>query len=95
MCLFSLLCVNQYLIDTYTLLAASALGAATIVRGVFGLAVPLVAPEILAGLGLDLGNDCPGYWRWCDWVPWNVHNVLLGPQGAGEESVCEQINAIG
>lgn len=48
-------CVNQYLIDTYTLHAASALGAATILRGIFGFAVPLVAPEIFAVLGLGLG----------------------------------------
>lgn len=48
-------CVNQYLIDTYTLHAASALGAATILRGVFGFGVPLMAPEMFAALGLGLG----------------------------------------
>lgn len=48
-------CINQYLIDTYTLHAASALGAATILRGVFGFVVPLIAPEMFAALGLGLG----------------------------------------
>lgn len=48
-------CVNQYLIDAYRLHAASALGAATILRGVFGFVVPLVAPALFSALGLGLG----------------------------------------
>lgn len=48
-------CINQYLIDTYTLHAASALGAATILRGVFGFVVPLIAPEMFAALSIGLG----------------------------------------
>lgn len=49
-------CINQYLIDTYRLHAASALGAATILRGIFGFAVPLMAPGMFSALGLGLGT---------------------------------------
>lgn len=48
-------CINQYLIDTYRLHAASALGATTILRGVFGFVIPLIAPEMFSALGLGLG----------------------------------------
>lgn len=48
-------CINQYLIDTYTVHAASALGAATIFQGVFGFVIPFVAPRMVSGLGLGVG----------------------------------------
>ncbi|KAL1629141.1 hypothetical protein SLS56_005584 [Neofusicoccum ribis] len=49
-------CINQYLIDTYTLHAASALGAATVLRGVCGFCIPLFAPSMFQALGFGVGN---------------------------------------
>lgn len=53
----SFYCVNQYLIDTYSVHAASALGAATILRGVFGFVIPLIAPKMFTVLGFGIGNS--------------------------------------
>ncbi|KAK7704458.1 hypothetical protein SLS57_010499 [Botryosphaeria dothidea] len=49
-------CINQYLIDTYTLHAASALGAATVLRGICGFCIPLFAPKMFEELGFGVGN---------------------------------------
>ncbi|GME30649.1 hypothetical protein GTA08_BOTSDO03745 [Neofusicoccum parvum] len=49
-------CINQYLIDTHTLHAASALGAATVLRGVCGFFIPLFAPSMFEALGFGVGN---------------------------------------
>ncbi|KAJ4421534.1 hypothetical protein N0V82_003672 [Gnomoniopsis sp. IMI 355080] len=53
----SFYCVNQYLIDAYAVHAASALGAATILRGVFGFVIPLIAPKMFLQLGFGIGNS--------------------------------------
>lgn len=53
----SFYCVNQYLIDAYSVHAASALGAATILRGVFGFVIPLIAPQTFTALGFGVGNS--------------------------------------
>lgn len=51
----SFYCVNQYLIDAYAVHAASALGAATILRGAFGFVIPLFAPRMFTALGFGVG----------------------------------------
>lgn len=70
-------CVNQYLLDTYRLHAASALAATTIFRGVCGFGIPLLAPPLFDVLGVGMGMTIlaigaagvgvPGMfivWRW-------------------------------
>lgn len=53
----SFYCVNQYLIDAYAVHAASALGAATILRGVFGFVIPMFAPRMFTALGFGVGSS--------------------------------------
>lgn len=53
----SFYCVNQYLIDAYSIHAASALGAATILRGAFGFVIPMFAPRMFTVLGFGVGNS--------------------------------------
>lgn len=50
-------CINQYLIDTYTVHAASALGAATIFQGVFGFVIPFLAPRVFTAVGFGVGTS--------------------------------------
>ncbi|KAK8221576.1 major facilitator superfamily domain-containing protein [Phyllosticta capitalensis] len=50
------MCVQQYLIDAYTVYAASALAAATVLRGLCGFAIPLFAPSMYRQLGFGWGN---------------------------------------
>jgi len=40
------MCINTYLVDTYTLYAASALAANTVLRSVFGAVFPLFGLEM-------------------------------------------------
>ncbi|KAM3464017.1 hypothetical protein MY5147_003340 [Beauveria neobassiana] len=61
-CIFSLgsivgfQCVQGYLVDTYTRFAASAVGAATVMRSLAGFGFPLFAPEMYRALGYGKGN---------------------------------------
>ncbi|KAK7523901.1 major facilitator superfamily domain-containing protein [Phyllosticta citriasiana] len=50
------MCVQQYLIDAYTVYAASALAASTVLRGLCGFAIPLFAPSMYKDLGFGWGN---------------------------------------
>lgn len=45
-----------YVVDTFTLHAASALAAVSCLRSLFGFAFPLFAPEMYAKLGFGKGN---------------------------------------
>ncbi|KAK0391975.1 hypothetical protein NLU13_1473 [Sarocladium strictum] len=66
--------VQTYIVEVYTLYAASALAANTAVRCAFGLTVPLAAPHLYRRLGLGWGNTLLGflamaivpvaYWMW-------------------------------
>lgn len=47
--------LNTYLIDTYTIYAASALAAATCLRSLCGFALPLAGPSMFTTLGLGWG----------------------------------------
>ncbi|OCL12150.1 polyamine transporter 1 [Glonium stellatum] len=55
------LVVQTYLVDAYTLYAASALAANTVVRCVFGVTVPLAGPALYKRLGLGWGNTLLGF----------------------------------
>lgn len=49
--------IQMYLIDVFTLYAASAIAANTVVRSVFGTVVPLAGPALYERLGLGWGNS--------------------------------------
>lgn len=49
--------VQMYLVDAFTLYAASAIGANTVVRSIFGTTIPLAGPALYARLGLGWGNS--------------------------------------
>ncbi|KAK4561157.1 hypothetical protein LTR86_005112 [Recurvomyces mirabilis] len=51
------MCINTYLIDTYTRYAASAMAANTILRSVLGAVFPLFALQMYNALGLGWGNS--------------------------------------
>lgn len=53
--------VNLYLVDAYTVYAASALGASTVLRSVFGATFPLFALQLFDNLGLRWGNSLLGF----------------------------------
>ncbi|KAK8090873.1 MFS general substrate transporter [Apiospora phragmitis] len=62
-CLFSIgtiigfQCVQGFLVDTYTRYAASAVGAATVMRSLAGFGFPLFASSLYDRLGLGWGNS--------------------------------------
>ena len=59
--LYVFLPVQMYLIDAYTMFAASAIGANTVVRSIFGTCIPLAGPALYARLGLGWGNSLLGF----------------------------------
>ena len=65
------MCINTYLVDSFTLYAASAMAANTILRSIFGGCFPLFGLQMYDGLGLGWGNSvlaflalamCPTPW---------------------------------
>ncbi|WDK10709.1 major facilitator superfamily transporter [Colletotrichum graminicola] len=59
--------VNLYLVDAYTVYAASALAASTILRSIFGATFPLFALQLFDSLGLGWGNSLLGFVAVCMW----------------------------
>lgn len=51
------LAVQTYIVEVYTIYAASALAANTAIRCVFGLTIPLAGPYLYDALGLGWGNS--------------------------------------
>jgi MFS family permease len=49
--------IQTYLVDAYTLHAASALAAATVLRSLAGCFLPLAGPKMYGALGLGWGNS--------------------------------------
>ncbi|KAG7108059.1 Efflux pump vrtL like protein [Verticillium longisporum] len=49
-------CVQGFLVDSYTRYAASAVGAATVLRSLAGFGFPLFGPDVYASLGYGWGN---------------------------------------
>ncbi|KAJ4394868.1 hypothetical protein N0V93_004088 [Gnomoniopsis smithogilvyi] len=80
----SFYCVNQYLIDAYSVHAASALGAATILRGVFGFVIPLIAPGMFLRLGFGIGTSILAVVAVAVGFPSAVLIWLRGPQLRGK-----------
>ncbi|KAK2044914.1 MFS general substrate transporter [Colletotrichum somersetense] len=53
--------VQTYIVEVYTLYAASALAASTTIRCLFGLTIPLAAPQLYRRLGYGWGNSVLGF----------------------------------
>jgi multidrug resistance protein len=49
--------INTYLVDAYTIHAASAMAASTVLRSLAGAFLPLAGPKMYAALGLGWGNS--------------------------------------
>jgi multidrug resistance protein len=54
-------CIQTYIVDSYTRYAASAIGAATVLRSLAGFGFPLFAPYMYARLGYGWGNSLLGF----------------------------------
>jgi multidrug resistance protein len=54
-------CIQTYLVDSYTRFAASAVGAATVLRSLAGFGFPLFAPYMYDALGYGWGNSVLGF----------------------------------
>ncbi|TVY15569.1 Efflux pump radE [Lachnellula arida] len=55
--LFVFFPIQMYLVDAFTIYAASALATNTVVRSLFGATIPLAGPKLYASLGLGWGNS--------------------------------------
>ncbi|KAH7385645.1 major facilitator superfamily domain-containing protein [Pyrenochaeta sp. MPI-SDFR-AT-0127] len=55
------LSIMNYLIDSYTIFAASVLAGNGIIRSVFGAAFPLFTKEMYDGLGIHWASSIPGF----------------------------------
>jgi hypothetical protein len=51
------MCVQTYLVDAFTIYAASALATNTIIRSVAGAVLPLAGQKLYMTLGLGWGNS--------------------------------------
>lgn len=54
-------CIQTYLVDSYTMYAASAIGAATVLRSSAGFGFPLFAPYMYNALDYGWGNSLLGF----------------------------------
>ncbi|KAH8678905.1 MFS multidrug transporter-like protein [Tricladium varicosporioides] len=54
-------CIQTYIVDSYTRFAASAVGAATVLRSLAGFGFPLFAPYMYRALGNGWGNSLLGF----------------------------------
>lgn len=54
-------CIQTYIVDSYTRFAASAIGAATVMRSLAGFGFPLFAPVMYRALGNGWGNSLLGF----------------------------------
>ena len=56
-CIFCLQCTQTYLVDSYTMFAASAVAGVTVLRSVAGFGFPLFAPFLYDCLDYGWGNS--------------------------------------
>lgn len=59
--LVAFMCIQTYLIDAFTIYAASAVAANTVLRSIFGAFLPLAGLDMYAALGLGWGNSLLGF----------------------------------
>jgi MFS family permease len=55
------MCIQTYLVDCFTIYAASAIAANTVLRSLVGAFLPLAGPDMYAALGLGWGNSLLGF----------------------------------
>jgi len=55
------MCIQTYLIDAFTIYAASAIAANTVLRSIFGAFLPLAGLDMYNALGLGWGNSLLGF----------------------------------
>ncbi|KAH8658484.1 MFS multidrug transporter-like protein [Xylariales sp. PMI_506] len=55
------LCIQTYIVDSYTRYAASAIGAATVLRSLAGFGLPLFGPYMYGALNYGWGNSVLGF----------------------------------
>ena len=66
-----LMCITTYLVDAFTIYAASALAANTVIRSVMGALLPLAGQAMYDALGLGWGNSLLGFIALaCLPIPW-------------------------
>jgi MFS family permease len=53
--------IQTYLVDAFTIHAASAIAASTVLRSLVGTFLPLAGPKLYAALGLGWGNSLLGF----------------------------------
>jgi hypothetical protein len=53
--------ISSYLIDAFTIYAASAIAANTVLRSLVGALLPLAGPSMYEALGLGWGNSLLGF----------------------------------
>lgn len=58
---YAFVAIQIYLIDAFTLFAASVIAANTVARSVFGATIPLAAPALYNRLGFGWGNTLLGF----------------------------------
>lgn len=63
--MFSFLPVQMYLVDAFTVFAASAIAANVVVRSLFAGVIPLAAPQLYGTLGLGWGNSVLAFVALC------------------------------
>ncbi|KAJ5808863.1 MFS multidrug transporter [Penicillium riverlandense] len=65
------MCITSYLVDAFTIYAASALAANTVVRSIMGALLPLAGQSMYQSMGLGWGNSLLGFIAVvCIPVPW-------------------------
>jgi len=55
------MCILSYLVDAFTIYAASALAANTVIRSIMGALLPLAGQSMYSSLGLGWGNSLLGF----------------------------------
>ena len=55
------MCIQTYFVDSFTVYAASAIAANTVLRSLMGAFLPLAGPKMYAALGLGWGNSLLGF----------------------------------
>lgn len=67
------MCIQMYLVDAFTIYAASALAANTIIRCVLGAVLPLAGEDMYKTLGVGWGNSLLAFIALAlGWIPWAV-----------------------
>jgi multidrug resistance protein len=67
----AMMCIQTYLVDAFTIYAASAIAANTVIRSMLGALLPLAGQDMYAALGLGWGNSLLAFIALAmAWVPW-------------------------